>query len=292
MSELGQYLGNGLVLGAIYALMAVGLTLVFGYMGVVNFAHGEFYMIGAYLSFTVTSVLGGPFALGLLVAGLGAAGLGLIINWGILQPLRKYHTLEMPMLATIGLAIMFPNLVIILWDPVPKAAAPPVEGASIDLGLMQLAPVSIFVIVTALVFIGASHLFINRTRLGLTMRGTFQDSTASWLMGINVTRIYTLTFAFGAVLAALSGVLISTMFNITPTMGGLATGKAFVVVILGGLGSFPGAVVGGVLLGLVESFGAGYISAGYKDTFGLLALLAVLLLRPQGIFGAKRMVQE
>lgn len=292
MSELGQYLGNGLVLGAIYALMAAGLTLVFGYMGVVNFAHGDFYMIGAYLAFTVTSILGWPFAAGLLVAALGTAVVGVVINWGILEPLRKYETLEMPMLATIGLAIILPNLAIIIWNPVPKAADSPVPGSSVDLGIMSLSYASLFVIVMALVFILSSHLFITRTRAGLTMRGTFQDSTASWLMGVNVTRVYALTFAFGAVLAALSGVLISTIFNITPSMGTLATGKAFVVVILGGLGSFPGAVVGGLLLGLVEGFGAGYISAGYKDTFGLLVLILVLLLRPQGIFGAKRTVQE
>ena len=292
MTDLGQYLGSGLVLGAIYALMAAGLTLVFGYMGIVNFAHGEFYMIGAYLAYTITSILGWPFAVGLLVAAVGTALVGLVINWGVLQPLRKYETLEMPMLATIGLAIMLPNLAIILWNPVPKAAGSPVGGDSIDLGIMRLSPESMFVIALTLVFILSSHLFITRTRIGLTMRGTFQDSTASWMVGINVTRVYALTFAFGAVLAALAGVLISTIFNITPSMGGLATGKSFVVVILGGLGSFPGAVVGGLLLGMVESLGAGYISAGYKDTFGLLVLIAVLLMRPQGIFGAKRMVQD
>jgi branched-chain amino acid transport system permease protein len=292
MTELGQYIGSGLVLGVVYALMAAGLTMVFGYMGIVNFAHGEFYMIGAYLAYTVSSVIGWPFGVGLVVAALGAALLGLIVNWAVLQPLRKYETLEMPMLATIGLAIMLPNLVIILWNPVPKAAGSPVSGSSVDLGIMRLSPQSLFVIGMTVLFIVASHLFITRTRVGLTMRGTFQDSTASWLMGVNVTRVYALTFAFGAVLAALAGVLISTIFNITPSMGSLATGKSFVVVILGGLGSFPGAVVGGLLLGLVESLGAGYISAGYKDTFGLIVLIAVLLMRPQGIFGSKRTVQE
>ncbi len=292
MSELGQYLGNGLVLGAIYALMAAGLTLVFGYMGVVNFAHGEFYMIGAYLAYTVTSIWGWPFAVGLVVAAGGAIVLGILIDRGLLQPLRRYETLEMPMLATIGLAIMLPNLAIIIWNPVPKAAESPVSGSSIDLGIMRLTPQSLFVIGASLLFLLASHLFITRTKVGLTMRGTFQDPAAAWLMGINVTRIYNMTFAFGAVLAVLSGVLISTIFQITPSMGGLATAKSFVVVILGGLGSFPGAIVGGLLLGLVESLGAAYVSAGYKDTFGLLVLIAVLLLRPQGLFGTKQAVQE
>ena len=292
VDEFGQFLGNGLIIGCIYALMAAGLTLVFGYMGVVNFAHGEFYMIGAYISYTVTQLWGMPFALGVVAAALGAIVLGVSVDRLILRPLRRYDTVEMPMLAMIGLAIMMPNLAMIIWNPVPKSAGSPVSGSSVDLGLMQTTPQSLFVISSAGLFILAAHVFMSRTRVGLTMRGTFQDSMASWLMGVNVPRVYALTFAFGAVLAAVSGVLISTIFQITPSMGSLATGKSFVVVILGGLGSFPGAIVGGLLLGLVESFGAGYISAGYKDTFGLVVLILVLLLRPQGLFGSARTVQE
>ncbi len=157
---------------------------------------------------------------------------------------------------------------------------------------MQITPQSLFVIGAAAASIIAAHLFISRTRAGLTMRGTFQDPMASWLMGVNVGRVYALTFAFGALLAAISGVLISTVFQVTPTMGALATAKSFVVVILGGLGSFPGAIAGGLLLGLVESLGAGYVSAAYEDSIGLLMLVAVLLLRPQGLFGAAKTVQE
>jgi branched-chain amino acid transport system permease protein len=292
LSDLGQFLGNGLTLGSIYALMAAGLTLVFGYMNVVNFAHGQFYMIGAYFSYTVTAILELPFVVGLLAAVTGAVVLGLIVDRLVLRPLRQYDSIEMPMLATIGLAIMLPNLAILIWDPVPKNAGSPIPGSSIDLGLMRITPQSLFVVIAAAVFIGIAHVFMTRTRVGLTMRGTFQDATASWLMGVNVTRVYALTFAFGAALAALSGVLISTVFQITPTMGDLATAKSFVVVILGGLGSFPGAIAGGLLLGLVESLGAGYISAGYKDALGLLVLIMVLLMRPQGLFGGARTVTE
>lgn len=292
MNELGQFLGNGLIIGCIYALMAAGLTLVFGYMGVVNFAHGEFYLIGAYIAYSVTKLAGLPFVVGLAAAAVGAAVLGLVVDRLLLRPLRRYDSIEMPMLAMIGLAIVLPNLAIIIWNPVPKSADSPVRGSSIDLGIMQITPQSLFVIVVAAGFILAAHLFMSRTRVGLTMRGTFQDPTASWLMGVNVTRVYALTFAFGAILAAVSGALISTVFQVTPSMGALATGKSFVVVILGGLGSFPGAIAGGLLLGLVESFGAGYLNAGYKDTYGLLVLVLVLLLRPQGLFGSARTVQE
>jgi branched-chain amino acid transport system permease protein len=292
MNELGQFLGNGLTLGCIYALMASGLTLVFGYMGVVNFAHGEFYMLGAYLAYSTTRLLGMPFFLALVVSAASAAVIGLVVDRLVLRPLRAHGRIEMPMLATIGLAIMLPNLAIILWNPVPKTVESPVSGSTIDLIVMQITPQSLFVIGAAAASIVAAHLFISRTRAGLTMRGTFQDPMASWLMGVNVGRVYALTFAFGALLAAISGVLISTVFQVTPTMGTLATAKSFVVVILGGLGSFPGAIAGGLLLGLVESLGAGYISAAYEDSFGLLMLVAVLLLRPQGLFGAAKTVQE
>jgi branched-chain amino acid transport system permease protein len=292
MNELGQFLGNGLTLGCIYALMASGLTLVFGYMGVVNFAHGEFYMLGAYLAYSTTRLLGMPFFLALVVSAASAAVIGLVVDRLVLRPLRTHGRIEMPMLATIGLAIMLPNLAIILWNPVPKTVESPVSGSTIDLIVMQITPQSLFVIGAAAASILAAHLFISRTRAGLTMRGTFQDPMASWLMGVNVGRVYALTFAFGALLAAISGVLISTVFQVTPTMGTLATAKSFVVVILGGLGSFPGAIAGGLLLGLVESLGAGYISAAYEDSFGLLMLVAILLLRPQGLFGAAKTVQE
>lgn len=292
MNDLGQFLGNGLIIGCIYALMAAGLTLVFGYMGIVNFAHGEFYMIGAFLSYTVTTIVGMPFVFGLGAAALGGVVFGFVIDRLILKPLRKYDSIEMPMLAMIAMAIILPNLAIVIWGPVPRSADSPVSGSSLDLGVMKITPQSLFIVVVAIVLMVAAYLFMSKTRIGLTMRGTFQDPTASWLMGVNVSRVYAVTFAFGAVLAAVSGALISTVFQVTPSMGALATGKSFVVVILGGLGSFSGAIAGGLLLGIVESLGAGYFNAGYKDTFGLLTMVLILLLRPQGIFGSAKTVSE
>jgi branched-chain amino acid transport system permease protein len=287
-----QFLGNGLTTGAIYALMAAGLTLVFGYMNIVNFAHGEFYMIGAYLAFATATTLGLGFVAGLLVAMAGVAVFGLLIHRFLLEPLRRHDKIEMPMLATIGLAIALPNVAIIIWGAVPVSATSPVSGETIDLGFMNITPQNLFVIATAAIALVVAHSLITWTRLGLIARATFQDTTASALMGVHVVRIQAGTFAFGAMLAAISGVLISTVFQITPTMGVLATSKAFAVVILGGLGSFPGAITGGLILGVVESLGGGYISTGYKDAFGLLVLIAALLLRPQGLFGSAKTVQE
>lgn len=291
-AEFSQYFGNGLALGAIYALMALGLTLIFGYMNVVNFAHGEFYMVGAFFAYTLIVLAGLPFWLGLAGAALGAAALGLLADRFLLRALRRHNEIAMPMLATIGLSIALQNLATIIWNPVPKTMGSPASGDSLNLGFMRTRPQLLLVVALAAVVIAAAHLFLNRTRAGLAMRATFQDPAAAWLMGVNVNRVYGATFAFGAALAATSGVLIATIFQITPTMGGLATAKAFVVVILGGLGSLPGAVVGGLTLGVAESVAAGYLSSGLQDAVGLMVLVVVLMLRPQGLFGQREVVAE
>jgi branched-chain amino acid transport system permease protein len=292
VAEFGQYFGNGLALGCIYALMALGLTLIFGYMNVVNFAHGEFYMIGAFFAYTLVTSAHVSFWLALAGAAAGAAVLGLGADRFLLRSLRRHDEIAMPMLATIGLSIALQNLATIIWNPNPKTMGSPIRGDTIDLVFMRTTPQRIFVVVLAVAVIAGAHVFLNRTRVGLSMRATFQDDTASWLMGVNVNRIYALTFAFGSALAAVSGVLIATIFQITPAMGGLATAKAFVVVILGGLGSFPGAVIGGLVVGVTESLAAGYVSSGFQDTIGLLVLVAVLMFRPQGIFGSRQVVAE
>jgi branched-chain amino acid transport system permease protein len=292
LALLGQYFGNGLVLGCIYALMALGLTLVFGYMNVVNFAHGEFYMLGAFLGYSIAVSGGLPFGIALLGAALGVGAVGLVVDRLLLRKLRGHGEIALPMLATIGLSIALQNLATIIWNPIPKAVGSPIHGSSMNLGIMRLTPQSVLVILVAGLCILLAHLFIGRTRLGRAMRATFQDPVAAWLQGVNVDVVYGLTFAFGAALAAVAGVLISTVFQITPTMGSLASAKAFAVVILGGLGSFPGAILGGLLLGVAESLAAGYVSSGYQDAVGLLTLLAVLMVRPQGLLGGARTVQE
>src|SRR3989440_170784 len=206
-------------------------------MSVVNFAHGEFYTLGAYAAFATLALAGLPFFVALLA-------------WG-------------------GVARSIPH---------------PFPTAPLSLGPLSIAPLRLFVVVTAAVLIVLAWLAIQKTRLGTAMRATFQDRETAALMGVPIARIHTITFAFGSALAAAAGALLGPVFLAYPSMGDLASLKAFSVVILGGLGNFPGATLGGVLVRVAEELGAGYISSGYRDAVGFVAIILVLLFRPAGLF--------
>jgi len=287
MSQFPQYVANGLVTGAIYALMALGLTIAFGYMNVVNFAHGALYAFGAYLGYSFALWSGLGFFGALLGAAVGTGILGAAIERGLLAATREKSPVMMPMLVTIGLAVALQNLALVIWGPNPKRLDSPLHGATVDLGLAKLAPQQLFVAALALVLIVGVNAWFHRTRLGLAMRATFQDSHAAWLSGVNVKRMYGLGFGLGAGLAGMAGVLVASIFSLTPNIGELATSKAFAVVILGGLGSFPGVVVGGLLLGLAESLTAGYVASGYADAVAMAVVLLALAVRPEGLYGVR-----
>lgn len=291
MSQLPQYLANGLVTGCIYALMALGLTIVFGYMNVVNFAHGALYAFGAYLgySFATWSDLG--FFAALAGAAVGTAAIGVVIERGLLDATREKSAVMMPMLVTIGLAVALQNLALVIWGPVPKRLESPIHGATVDFGAVKLAPQQLFVAILAIVLIVLVNAWFQRTRLGLAMRATFQDGQAAWLSGVNVKRMYGFGFGLGAALAGMAGVLVASIFSLTPNMGELAISKAFAVVILGGLGSFKGVVAGGLMLGIAESLTSGYISSGYADAVAMAVLLVALTVRPEGLFGVRQSVK-
>lgn len=284
MEQVLQTLANGLVIGGTYALMAVGLTLIFGYMDLVNFAHGELYMLGGFAAYTLIVLLGVPFWLGFPLAVVAVAAFGLVLDRALFKPLRGQGVM-VGIITTIGLAIILQNAALLIWNPVPKRLPEPIAAGSVAIGSVRLAPVQLLVAVLALLIIVAARLVMQRTRLGMAVRATFQDAEAAALMGVPVERVYSGTFASGAGLAAAGGALLGTVFLITPTMGELAVLKAFTVVILGGLGNFTGAAVGGLVVGSVESLAATYISAGYKDAIAFLLLLVILVVRPQGILG-------
>jgi branched-chain amino acid transport system permease protein len=278
-----QHLVNGLVLGGTYALLGIGLTLIFGLMNLVNFAHGEFYTLGAYLTFAALAVSGLNFFAALAVAiGLGALA-GALCERVLLAPLRG-QSIDTTMLVMIGLWIALQNGELLVWGGVAKSIPHPFPTAPFTLGPISIAPLRVFVVVTALALIAASWLLIQRTRLGRAMRATFQDRETAALMGVPIGRIHTVTFAFGSALAAAAGALLGPVFLAYPSMGDLASLKAFSVVILGGLGNLPGATLGGLILGVAEELGAGYVSSGYRDAVGFVIIIAVLLLRPSGLF--------
>jgi branched-chain amino acid transport system permease protein len=283
LEELLQHLLNGLLLGGTYALLGIGLTLIFGLMNVVNFAHGEFYTLGAYVTYAALSLSGLPFVLAVLVAIAAGMLLGATAERVLLRPLGR-ASIDTVMLVMIGLWITMQNGELLAWGGVAKAIEHPFPSAPIGLGPVSVAPIRIFVLGAVLFLILASHLLINRTRMGTAMRATFQDRETAALMGIDVARIHTVTFAFGSGLAAAAGALLGSVFLVYPSMGDLASLKAFCVVILGGLGNFTGALLGGLILGLAEEFGAGYISSGYRDAVGFVIIILVLIFRPSGLF--------
>jgi len=278
-----QHILNGLLLGGTYALLGIGLTLIFGLMGVVNFAHGEFYTLGAYVTYATLAISGLPFVVAVPVAITVGAILGALAERVLLRPLGG-ASIDTVMLVMIGLWITMQNGELLAWGGVAKAIEHPFPTEPVSLGPVSVAPIRIVVLCAVLLLILGSHLLINRTRIGTAMRATFQDRETAALMGIDVARIHTLTFAFGSGLAAAAGALLGSIFLVYPSMGDLASLKAFCVVILGGLGNVTGAFLGGLILGLAEEFGAGYISSGYRDAVGFVIIIVVLIVRPSGLF--------
>jgi branched-chain amino acid transport system permease protein len=274
---------NGLVLGGTYALLGIGLTLIFGLMNLVNFAHGELYTLGAYATFAALA-LGGLNFFAAIAAAIVLGGLaGALGERLLLRPLRD-ESIDTTMLVMIGLWIALQNAELLVWGGVARSIPHPFPTAPIVLGPVGIAPLRLFVVAIALALIVAAWLLIQRTRLGLAMRATFQDRETAALMGVRIGRIHTATFAFGSALAAAAGALLGPIFLAYPSMGDLASLKAFSVVILGGLGNLPGATLGGLLLGIAEELGAGYVSSGYRDAVGFVIIILVLLFRPSGLF--------
>jgi branched-chain amino acid transport system permease protein len=274
---------NGLVLGGTYALLGIGLTLIFGLMHVVNFAHGELYTLGAYATFAALALAGSGFFTAVAAALVIGAAAGALVERVLLRPLRD-ESIDTTMLVMIGLWIALQNAELLGWGGVARSIPHPFPTAPLVVGPVGIAPLRVFVVLTALGLIGLSWLLIHKTRLGTAMRATFQDRETAALMGVRIGRIHTATFAFGSALAAAAGALLGPVFLAYPSMGDLASLKAFSVVILGGLGNLAGATLGGFVLGIAEELGAGYVSSGYRDAVGFVIIILVLLFRPSGLF--------
>jgi branched-chain amino acid transport system permease protein len=281
--QLLQHLINAIVLGGTYALLGIGLTLIFGIMKVVNFTHGELYAFGAYTMYLVATLLQLDFFLALGFAIAAGFVLGAMIEFALLRPMRGAD-IDTTMLIMIGAWIVMQNTEMLVWGGVAKAVANPFPQTPLVIGPVSVSWIRVFVLCVALLMIIGTYAMINRTRLGRAMRATFQDSDTAALMGVNVSGIYTMTFAIGSALAAAAGALLGPVFLVTPTMGDLAALKAFAIVILGGLGNITGATIGGFILAFVEEIGAGYISSGYRDAMGFLIIILVLLFKPTGLF--------
>lgn len=275
---------NGLVIGAMYMLMAVGFTLVFGIMRVVNFAHGEFYMLGAFTAFFAYADWEMPFIVCLAIAAITIGILGMLIERTLIQPFRSDEMSGM--IATLAISAIIQNGAVLLLGPAPRAMPDIVRG-TLAIGPFSFPWSRLLVIAAAALIFIVFWLFMERTRLGRAMRAVAQDTETALIQGIRVNYIYPLAFGISVALAALAGALMGPIFSVSPFIGLTPMLKAFVVVILGGLGSVPGAVVGGLLLGLIESFTATIWGSLVSDILQLLLVILILLVRPSGLLGQR-----
>jgi branched-chain amino acid transport system permease protein len=297
-----QQVINGLTLGAVYAVVALGYTMVYGIIQLINFAHGEVVMIGAMVAFTVISLLAGsglpPLAI-VLIAVLCAMpvcmSLGYTMERVAYRPLRGAPRLA-PLITAIGLSIILQHLAMMIWSRNPLAFPQIVKTQMYAVGGATITNVQITIIVMCVLMMTGLALLVYRTRLGTAMRATAQNAQVAGLMGIDANRIIASTFVIGAALAAVAGVMVATYYGIAHyTMGSHLGLKAFCAAVLGGIGNLPGAMLGGVLLGVVEALGAGYIGdltnnvfgSNYQDVFAFIVLILVLVFRPSGLLGER-----
>jgi branched-chain amino acid transport system permease protein len=278
-----QLLANGLINGAFYALSALGLTLIFGLMRVVNFAHGDLYMVGGLLGWALTSSVGLDFFTSLAIVIVLMGAVGWLIDRALISRVRGQGE-EPGILLTLGLSIFLVNTALLVVGTAPQKVSLPLANAPLFLGPVVVTQSRLFVVAMCALLILTTHLLIQRTTLGRAMRATFQDPMAAQLVGIRSNQIYAVTFGLGTALAGVAGMLLGSIYVAQATIGGLVSLKAFVVVILGGMGSFAGAIVGGLILGVVEALWGGYVATGYVDAIGFALVIAMLLVRPYGLF--------
>ncbi len=288
--ELLAQLVNGLSLGMIYALIAVGYTMVYGVIELINFAHGEIYMLGAFLCMTFITALGVPFFPAILLSMFCCAIFGILLDIIAYRPLRHAPRLA-ALITAIGMSIFLQNLAMLIWGGRPLAFPKESMPAYMDTfvfkgGYLGLTWFQVFLFAVTIAMMFLLYFIITKTRTGTAMRALAQNKTAAALMGINVNYVIGFTFALGSAFGALAGILVSITYNnLMPTMGYTAGIKAFAAAVLGGIGSVPGAMLGGLVLGVAEALGAGYVSSMYRDGVAYAVLIAVILFKPSGLLG-------
>ena len=287
-----QYLVNGISIGSVYAIIALGYTMVYGIAKMLNFAHGDVIMVGAYISFCVTNYLGLPAWVSILAAMAVCTVLGIIIEGLAYKPLRGTSSLAV-LITAIGVSYFLQNAAQLLWGSAPKNFTSIVTFAPIKLfdGQLTITGEVLLTVVASVVIMIGLTLFTGKTRMGKAMRAVSEDRDAAQLMGINVNRTISMTFAIGSALAAIAGVLLcSTVPTLQPTTGSMPGIRAFTAAVFGGIGSIPGAMLGGILLGIIETMTKAYLSTQFSDAIVFLVLIVVLLVKPAGLMG--KMVQE
>ena len=282
--DIVQTASDGLMVGGLYASVALGITLVFGLVGMLNFAHGQMVMLGAYIAFFTTAA-----GLGFWV-GLGLAIIAMALFGALLERAVFRRTLSDPMMGltvSLGLIMIIENLAAAGFTPEPRFMEPPLSG-DVRLGPLVLSSQRLLVMALTTALIGGFYLFLKATTLGKAIRAMAQNRQGAALVGVKVTRVSAVIFAIGSGLAGAAGALYGSLFAISPFMGTAPLMKGFILAAFGGLGSVPGAIIAGCLLGLAESFGSRYLSASFRDGYGFVVLILTLLFMPNGLFGARK----
>ena len=281
---------NGISLGSVYAIIALGYTMVYGIAKMLNFAHGDVIMVGAYICFCAISYLSLPPLVGVVMAMIVCTVLGMIIERLAYKPLRSATSLAV-LITAIGVSYFLQNMALLIWKSDPKVFPSVVDGLPVVKlfgGQLTISPVTIITVLANIVIMVALTLFTSKSKKGKALRAVSEDKGAAQLMGINVNSTISLTFAIGSGLAAIAGVLLCSAYpTLMPTTGSMPGIKAFTAAVLGGIGSIPGAMLGGVLLGVIEIFGKAYISTQLSDAIVFAVLIIVLLIKPTGLLGKK-----
>ena len=283
-----QYLINGISLGSVYAIIALGYTMVYGIAKMLNFAHGDVIMVGAYVIFTIISTMGYPPIVGVIVAVALCTVLGITIERIAYKPLRGASSLAV-LITAIGVSYFLQNMALIVFGADTKSFNSIVKFGPFHLGGLVISGETLVTIVSCIIIMIILTTFINKTKAGQAMLAVSEDKGAAVLMGINVNQTIALTFAIGSGLAAIAGALLCSAYpTLSPYTGSMPGIKAFTAAVFGGIGSIPGAFVGGILLGVIEIFGKAYISSQLSDSIVFAVLIIVLIVKPSGILGKNR----
>ena len=283
-----SYLKDGINLGSIYAIIALGYTMVYGIAKMLNFAHGDVILVGAFVILTAITTAGMSPLLSVLLGVVVCTGMGVVMEMVAYRPLRKAASNLAVLITAIGVSYLLQNLALLIFGADAKSFVTVIDVPNVTLfdGQLTIKGITIVTIVTCLIIMIGLTLFVNKTKPGRAMKAVSEDKDAAQLMGVNVNATISLTFAIGSGLAAIAGLLLCSAYpTLTPYTGAMPGIKAFVAAVFGGIGSIPGAMVGGILLGIIEIFGKAYISSQVADAIVFAVLIIVLLVKPTGLFG-------
>ncbi len=282
-----QQIINGLTVGSIYALIALGYTMVYGILKIVNFAHGDILMIGCFIGMVLNQIAGLPLGLSVILAAIATAIIGIIIERLAYKPLRKNDRI-VTMVSALGISTFLDNIAQVIWGTGRHPFAVSFANTIFTIHNVTFSLIQVVILVLSFLLMLGLYLFTKKTMLGTAMRATSMSITNAQLMGINTDRVISLAFGLGAALASVAGIMIGVYYNaVYPTMGYMAGMKAFTAAVLGGIGSIPGAMLGGIILGMVENIAGAYVSTQYQDMIAFVVLVVVLIVKPTGLMGSK-----